>query len=74
MTKSHAKVTLMVLPLLLLLGLAGYVAWIAWGMAGEAVISGHAIAALALGVLFTLALTGGLVWLLIYSERHGFDR
>lgn len=74
MNKRPAKGALMVLPLLLLLGLAGYVAWIAWGMAGEAKMSGHAIAALTLGVLLTLGLTAGLVWLLIYSERHGYDR
>jgi hypothetical protein len=34
-------------------------------------MSGHAIAALALGVLVTLSLTGGLVLLLVFSERHG---
>jgi hypothetical protein len=68
------RIVLLVLPLLALLVFAIYAAVTGWNMAGGTQIGGNAIVAMVLGIVFTLALAGGLVWLLIYSERHGYDR
>jgi hypothetical protein len=70
----HMGTGLLVLPLVVLLGHAVYAAIIAWGMAGDVEIGSNGIIALVLGVVFTLALAGGLIWLLIYSLRHGYDQ
>lgn len=42
-------------------------------MAVDVEIGSNGIVALVLGVVFTLALAGGLIWLMIYSQRHGYD-
>ena len=63
-----------ILPLLAALGFAIYAVVAGWNMAGEAPISGNGIVAMVLGVVVTLGLAGGLVWLLIYSQRHGYDQ
>ena len=44
-----------------------------WQGMADTEISGHGIAALALGVFFTLALGIGLMSLAFYSSRHGHD-
>jgi hypothetical protein len=36
-------------------------------------MSGHGYAAMALGIIFSLALGFGLMALMFYSSRHGFD-
>jgi hypothetical protein len=68
------RIGLLVLPVLLVLGLGVYAAWRAWISAGGAEMSGHGVVAMVLGAIFTLALTGALVGLLLYSRRHGYDR
>lgn len=72
--KRAVRTGLMLLPVLLLFGFAIYVAWSAWNTVGDVPIGGHGVVAMVLGVLVTLALTGLLVGLLLYSRRHGHDR
>jgi hypothetical protein len=74
MKMRGVRIGLMVLPLLILLGLAVYAALIAWNMAGDTPIGGHGVIAMVLGVIFSIALTGVLVGLLLYSRRHGYDQ
>lgn len=59
--------------LLLALGLACAAAWTAWRAMGDAEIGRHGIVALLLGAVFTLGLAGGLVGLMLYSRRRGYD-
>jgi hypothetical protein len=67
------KAALAVVVLLGFLALAIYVSVSVWTGLGEVEISGGGIAALVLGTLFTLALGGGLMFLVFYSSRHGHD-
>ena len=60
--------------LALLLGLAVRAALLGWGSVGETEVSGHGFLALALGLFFSLAMAGGLVALLLYSRRNGYDQ
>lgn len=60
-----------VLGALLVIGIAFGV--YAWQELGDTEISGHGIAALALGIFFTLALGIGLMSLVFYSSRRGYD-
>ncbi|GGC34877.1 hypothetical protein GCM10011504_11590 [Siccirubricoccus deserti] len=64
-------------PLLILigvLGLAVHAAVRGWGAVPGAEIGWHGIIALVLGVGFSLALAGVLVWLMHYSRRKNFDQ
>ena len=45
----------------------------AWTGIADTEISGHGILALVLGVTLTLALGIGLMFLVFYSSRHGYD-
>jgi hypothetical protein len=74
MKRRAVRIGLLMLPVLLLLGFAVYAAWTAWNAAGDTEVGGHGIVAMVLGVLLTMALTGVLVGLLLYSRRHGYDR
>jgi hypothetical protein len=74
MKRPAVRIGLLVLPVLLLLGFAVYAAWTAWSAAGDTEVGGHGVVAMVLGVLFTIALTGVLVGLLLYSRKHGYDR
>jgi hypothetical protein len=67
------KTAIAVVVLLGFLALAVYVSVRVWIGLGEVEISGGGIAALVLGTLFTLALGGGLMFLVFYSSRHGHD-
>lgn len=59
--------------LAILLGLAIYTAVSVWtGMEGTA-LSVHGWIALALGAIVTVALGVGLMFLVFYSNRHGYD-
>lgn len=67
-------------PLLLLVGALGTILVVAVTMAvsvmrgmGDTAMSGHGWAAMALGILFTLGLGGGLMALVFYSARRGYD-
>ena len=44
-----------------------------WQAFSDTEISGHGIAALALGIFFTLAVGIGLMSLVFYSSRRGYD-
>lgn len=67
-------------PLLLLVGTLGSILVVAVVMAvaamsgfGDAGMSGHGWFAMGLGIVFTLGLGGGLMALVFYSARHGYD-
>ena len=49
------------------------VAGIAWFAMGDVEISGHGILALVLGALLTFGLAAGLMFLVFYSSRRGYD-
>lgn len=46
--------------------------WI-WGQIGDTEMSVHGYVALGLGVVATLVIGGGLMGLVFYSSRHGYD-
>jgi hypothetical protein len=46
----------------------------AWSDLSGTSMSGAGWLFLVLGVVFTLAVGGGLMWLLFYSSRHDYDR
>jgi hypothetical protein len=49
-------------------------AWVGWNLHGEDVaMSGHGYAAMALGIVFSLVIGGGLMGLVFYSSRKGYD-
>lgn len=60
--------------LLLVLGLACYAAWTGWHALAETEIGFHGVVAFLLGAVFTLGITGVLVWLMRFSQRRGFDQ
>ena len=44
-----------------------------WKLAAGVEMSGQAIFAMVLGIVFSLAVGFGLMFLVFYSSRHGFD-
>jgi hypothetical protein len=64
---------LLIVPLGLL-GLAVHAAWRGWGIAPDSEIGWHGVVALLLGIGFSLALAGLLVWLMQLSRRRGLDQ
>jgi hypothetical protein len=56
------------------LGLAAYAAVRGWEAVPGTEIAWNGIIALVLGVGFSLALAGVLVWLMHYSQRKNFDQ
>jgi hypothetical protein len=62
-----------IVVLLALLAASGGVALWAWREIGEVEISGHGIAALLLGAGATFALGAGLMALVFFSNRRGYD-
>lgn len=68
------RVTLSVISLagILVAGLAVFLVWSGEAPGGPA-MSVHGYIALGLGALFTFALTAGLMALVFYSSRHGYD-
>jgi hypothetical protein len=56
-----------------LLALTGGVALYAWREIGEVEISGHGLAAIALGAVVSFALGAGLMALMFFSSRRGYD-
>ena len=68
------KGTLAVLVTLFgLLAAAGGVAWWAWSELADVQMSQHGYYALMLGVTLTLILGIGLMWLVFFSHRRGYD-
>ena len=65
---------LVLVPLLALLALAVWFAGSAWvHLGGGDPIPLYGYVAIAGGVLFSLAVGGGLMALVFYSSRHGYD-
>lgn len=62
-----------VLVLLGFLAAAGALAWWGWHELGDVPISRHGWIALGLGASVTFLLGAGLMWLVFYSHRHGYD-
>jgi hypothetical protein len=52
---------------------AAVVGYFVWDNAADETVSIHAYIALALGVVLTLGLGGGLMALVFYSARQGYD-
>jgi hypothetical protein len=63
----------LILVLMALLAGAVAVAWWGWSQLADVAIGIHGWIALGLGVTVTLLLGGGLMWLVFYSNRHGYD-
>tara|TARA_R110000737_G_scaffold316164_1_gene326372 strand:+ start:364 stop:582 length:219 start_codon:yes stop_codon:yes gene_type:complete len=55
------------------LALAGLMAWWVWSELGDVAMSGHGYTALILGVVFSFGLGAGLMFLVFYSSRRGYD-
>lgn len=67
------KNLIIVVSLIGLLGLAIYVALDVWGALEGTEISTHGWIALSAGVLVTFGLGAGLMFLVFYSNRQGYD-
>ena len=67
------KAALTIIVLLALLGATLGVAIWAWREIGEVEISGHGLIALGLGVVLTFLVGAGLMALMFFSARHGYD-
>jgi hypothetical protein len=70
MTKAGFGV---VVVLLIILGASIWFNVVAWTGAGDVQMSGHAIFAMILGIVFSLAVGCGLMFLVFYSNRAGYD-
>ena len=67
------RILLVAVPLLALLALAIWFAATAWIRLGGDEIPLYGYAAIAGGVVFSLLVGGGLMALVFYSSRHGYD-
>ena len=56
-----------------LLVLAALYSWHVWAAMPDAQVTASGWTALALGGVLTLAVGGGLMFLVFYSARHGYD-
>lgn len=59
--------------LLLLVGVI-WVAVIGWNLHTDVPMSGHGYAAMALGIFFSFVVGSGLMALVFYSSRRGYDQ
>jgi hypothetical protein len=59
--------------LLAFLVAAGGIAWWGWAQLADVQMGMHGWIALGIGAGVTLALGMGLMWLVYYSHRHGYD-
>jgi hypothetical protein len=67
------KTALLLFFLLGFLGLVvGWAVW-AWQQTAGVEMSGHGYAAMTLGIIFTLVVGCGLMALMFYSSRRGYD-
>ena len=67
------RALLIIVPLLALLALSVWFAGVAWVHLGGEPIPLYGYAAIVGGVLFSLLVGGGLMALVFYSNRHGYD-
>jgi len=66
------KSALLILPMLALLGFAFWWAIYAWNSV-HVQMSVHGYIAMILGIVFSLVIGCGLMALMFYSSRHGYD-
>ena len=66
------KSAFLILPLLVLLGFALWWAIYAWNSV-DVQMSVHGYIAMILGIVFSLVIGCGLMALMFYSSRHGYD-
>jgi hypothetical protein len=57
-----------------ILGVAIYFAWGIWSRLAGVEMSAHGWTALILGIVVSIALGAGLMFLVFYSHRKGYDR
>ena len=62
-----------VVPLMALLAGAGWYAWQLWFAFDEGPMPTTGYVAMALGIVFSLVIGCGLMALMFYSSRHGYD-
>ena len=67
------RTALVILVLLTFLAVTAGWALYAWMSLDNVPMSGHGYAAMVLGIIFSLALGCGLMGLMFYSNRHGYD-
>ena len=67
------KVVLLSVSLGFLLAIAAAGSWYGWTSLDGVAMSLSGIFAMVLGIVFSLALGGGLMFLVFYSSRHGYD-
>ena len=67
------KVAVVVATLLGLLGFAAYAAWQVWSSLDGVVISTHGMIAMGAGIVLTILVGGGLMTLVFFSARRGYD-
>ena len=67
------RVLYVAVPLLALLGFSVWFAAVAWERLGGEAIPAYGYVAIAGGVFFSLLVGGGLMALVFYSNRHGYD-
>ena len=70
---QRMRKVLVVVPLLALLAASVWFAGTAWVRLGGEPIPLYGYIAIALGTLFSLLVGGGLMALVFYSSRHGYD-
>lgn len=63
-----------IIALLVLLAASGYALYVGWTLGGaEVEVSGQGYFAMTLGIIFSLVVGCGLMLLLFYSSRYGYD-
>jgi hypothetical protein len=72
MIRRHLGTAVIILVLVSLLGWAFWIMVTAWTHI-DAKMSGHGWAALILGIVFSCVLGFGLMGLMFFSSRHGYD-
>jgi hypothetical protein len=71
--QSIGKIALVAVPLFAILALAGWFAAGAWTRLSGPPMPTTGYVAMTLGVIFSLVVGCGLMALLFYSNRHGYD-
>lgn len=70
---TFMRILLVAVPLLALLVFSVWFAVVAWERLGGEAIPAYGYVAIAGGVVFSLLIGGGLMALVFYSNRHGYD-